>query len=64
MLNDIIVIFIKYLKKKYLKNKMNYYSNPYFPLLYNMQYTENQLDNTFTSLFVEDSNKNSQILQA
>jgi hypothetical protein len=62
MLNDIIVIFIKYLKKKYLKNKMNYYSNPYFPLLYNMQYTENQLDNTFTSLFVEDSNKNSQIL--
>ena len=62
MLSDIIVIFIKYLKKKYLKNKMNYYSNPYFPLLYNMQYTENQLDNTFTSLFVEDSNKNSQIL--
>lgn len=60
----IIIIFIKYFKKKYLKYKMNYYSNPYFPLVYNMQYSENQnqLDNNFNTLFMEDSPKNAQLL--
>ena len=37
---------------------MNYYANPYFPILY----TENQLDNNFTTLYMDESFKNNQIL--